>query len=129
MTRKTGVHGGRRGGLAGPVSRRHASRDQHSAGGLRGLVDSQATAMAYGKITGENVYRSAGAPSPSDMEFVLHTLLNKPFGEALQLVRELKETKRFALQDILTELVKRLQEISFPPSAQIMLYKELAELE
>ena len=85
--------------------------------------------MAYGKITGENVYRSAGAPSPSDMEFVLHTLLNKPFGEALQLVRELKETKRFALQDILTELVKRLQEISFPPSAQIMLYKELAELE
>ena len=42
---------------------------------------------------------------------------------------ELKETKRFALQDILTELVKRLQEISFPPSAQIMLYKELAELE
>ena len=41
--------------------------------------------MAYGKITGENVYRSAGAPSPSDMEFVLHTLLNKPFGEALQL--------------------------------------------
>ena len=85
--------------------------------------------MAYGKITGENVYRSAGAPSPSDMEVVLHTLLNKPFGEALQLVGELKETKRFALQDILTELVKRLQEISFPPSAQIMLYKELAELE
>ena len=97
--------------------------------GLRGLADAKATAMAYGKITGENVYRSAGAPSPSDMEFVLHTLLNKPFVEALQLVGELKETKRFALQDILTELVKRLQEISFPPSAQIMLYKELAELE
>ncbi|KAK8790228.1 hypothetical protein WA588_000393, partial [Blastocystis sp. NMH] len=101
-----------------------------SHGDMRRVINIlQATAMAYGKITGENVYRSAGAPSPSDMEFVLHTLLNKPFGEALQLVGELKETKRFALQDILTELVKRLQEISFPPSAQIMLYKELAELE
>lgn len=85
--------------------------------------------MAYGSITGEHVYQSAGAPSPSDMEFVLKTLMNKSFTEALQEVQNIKETKRFALQDILTELVKRLQEIKFPPSAQIMLYKELAELE
>lgn len=85
--------------------------------------------MAYGAITGEHVYQSAGAPSPGDMEFVLKTLMNKPFTEALQQVQNIKETKRFALQDILTELVKRLQEIQFPPSAQIMLYKELAELE
>lgn len=85
--------------------------------------------MAYGTITGENVYRSAGAPSPQDVDFIMKTLLNKSFAEALSSVQHLKETKRFALQDILTELVKRLQEVVFPPSAQVMLYKELAELE
>ena len=85
--------------------------------------------MAYGAITGENVYRSAGAPSPQDVDFVMKTLLNKSFGEALTAIQQLKETKRFALQDIITELVKKLQEVTFPPSAQVMLYKELAELE
>lgn len=85
--------------------------------------------MAYGKIAGENVYKSAGFPSPNDMEFVLQALLNKSFSEALEGIQKLQNEKRFALSDILTELVKKLQDIVFPPQADAYLFKELAELE
>lgn len=85
--------------------------------------------MAYDGITGENVYQSAGAPSPSDIEFVMRVLMNRGFNEAKQNIEELRQTKRFALVDIITEMVKKLQEISFPPKAEAFLYKELAELE
>ena len=85
--------------------------------------------MAYGKITGENVYKSAGFPSPEDMEFVMQVLLNKSFSECLESLQTLRTTKRFALSDILTELVKKLQDVVFPPKADAYLYKELAELE
>ena len=85
--------------------------------------------MAYGKITGENVYKSAGFPSPNDMEFVLQALLNKSFSEALEGIQKLQNEKRFALSDILTELVKKLQDIVFPPQADADLFKERAELE
>ena len=85
--------------------------------------------MASDVISGENVYKSAGAPSPSDVEFVLQVLLNRGFNEAKEKIELLRQEKRFALSDILTELVKKLQEISFPPTAEAFLYKELAELE
>ena len=85
--------------------------------------------MAYDSITGENVYQSAGAPSPSDIEYVMRVLMNRGFNEAKESIEELRKTKRFALVDILTELVKKLQEITFPPKAEAFLYKEIAELE
>ena len=85
--------------------------------------------MANDYITGENVYRCAGAPSPDDIEFVLQVLLNRSFAEAVQNIDDLRKTKRFSLTDILTELVKKLQEITFPPKAETFLYKEIAELE
>lgn len=85
--------------------------------------------MANDVVTGENVYRCAGAPSPSDIEFVLQVLLNHGFNEAKSEIEQLREEKRFALVDIITELVKKLQEISFPPNAEAFLYKEIAELE
>ena len=44
-------------------------------------------------------------------------------------LQTLRTTKRFALSDILTELVKKLQDVVFPPKADAYLYKELAELE
>ena len=77
----------------------------------------------------ETVYLTAGAPTPSDISFVEQTLLNKSFNEAFSAVKELLEEKHFALSDIITELVKKLQEISFPPKALAYLFKELADLE
>lgn len=85
--------------------------------------------MAFGKVTAEHVYRCAGMPSPADMELVLSSLMAKSYGDALKTLEELQRKKMFAMSDILTELVGKLQEVSFPPAVDAFLYRELADLE
>ena len=47
----------------------------------------------------------------------------------LKTLEELQRRKMFAMSDILTELVGKLQEVSFPPAVDAFLYRELADLE
>ena len=85
--------------------------------------------MAFGTVAAEMVYKSAGSPSPGDIELVMKTLFSQGFNEAVNTLQDLQQRKMYALSDILTELVTKLQEVSLPPSADAYLFKELAELE
>lgn len=85
--------------------------------------------MAFGTVAAETVYKSAGSPSPGDIELVMKTLFSQGFNEAVNTLQDLQQRKMYALSDILTELVTKLQEVSLPPSADAYLFKELAELE
>ena len=68
-------------------------------------------------------------PSPADMELVLTSLMAKSYGEALKTLETMQKQKMFAMSDILTELVGKLQEVSLPPAVDAFLYRELADLE
>uniref|UniRef100_A0A8C3C2Z3 Replication factor C subunit 5 n=1 Tax=Cairina moschata TaxID=8855 RepID=A0A8C3C2Z3_CAIMO len=76
-----------------------------SSGDMRRALNIlQSTAMAFGKVTEENVYTCTGHPLKSDIANILDWMLNQDFSTAYRKITELKTLKGLALQDILTEI-------------------------
>ncbi|KFU99667.1 Replication factor C subunit 5, partial [Pterocles gutturalis] len=76
-----------------------------SSGDMRRALNIlQSTAMAFGKVTEENVYTCTGHPLKSDIANILDWMLNQDFSTAYRNITELKTLKGLALQDILTEI-------------------------
>ncbi|NXJ86448.1 RFC5 factor, partial [Trogon melanurus] len=129
-----------------------------SSGDMRRALNIlQSTAMAFGKVTEENVYTCTGHPLKSDIANILDWMLNQDFSTAYRKITELKTLKGLALQDILTEIhlfVHRgrslqgwppedrvspqlapthtpsfLSAVDFPPSVRIQLLIKMADIE
>ncbi|NXJ16874.1 RFC5 factor, partial [Odontophorus gujanensis] len=126
-----------------------------SSGDMRRALNIlQSTAMAFGKVTEENVYTCTGHPLKADIANILDWMLNLDFSTAYRKIMELKTLKGLALQDILTEIhlfVHRgrgprgwlpthcshpctdshhfLPTVDFPPSVRIQLLIKMADIE
>jgi len=101
-----------------------------SGGDMRKVLNVlQATHLAYGAVTEDNVYTCVGHPLRSDMKSILNWLLNEDFRTAYTNVSQLKVAKGLALQDIVTELHVYMHKIQFPTPVRLSLIKALAATE
>jgi replication factor C subunit 3/5 len=90
----------------------------------------QSTAASYrSHVTESNVYLCTGDPLPSDIENIVHWMMNNPYTIAYTNVLELKTDKGLALYDIIREVHIFLQKVDFPVKTRLFLLEKLAELE
>lgn len=89
----------------------------------------QATHMAYGEVSEDNVYLCTGVPPARDIEAVFNVLLNEPFGKAYETVLELQTRKGVAMADIIAHIHDFVLHTSFPPKALSLILEKLADIE
>ncbi|KAA8499312.1 Replication factor C subunit 5 [Porphyridium purpureum] len=80
-------------------------------------------------VTREAVHLNTGAPLPSDIEQIVHWLLNSPFNEAVEKVHQRKLEKGLALHDILLKTHEFVLKIQLPPPAKIYILKQMSDME
>ena len=81
---------------------------------LNGL---QSTAMSSPVVNQNSVYLTCGAPLPSDVELISHSLFNDTFSVAHSKIAELCKTKGYSLADILSELTDLVTLMKLPDGA------------
>jgi replication factor C subunit 3/5 len=89
----------------------------------------QSAHMAYDNVDRANVYACTGTPQPEDVDRVMDLLLNQGFSQGFRGIRAIRQTKGFALQDILTDVFKRVQGLEFPPAIRSYIVAKLADVE
>ncbi|XP_043225524.1 replication factor C subunit 5-like [Amphibalanus amphitrite] len=89
----------------------------------------QATAIAFGSVTEDNVYTCIGHPHSSDITAIVNWMLNEDMATALRKIVELKTHKGLALQDVLTEVHKLVHRIDLPSTAKCDVLYRLGEIE
>ena len=82
-----------------------------------------------GTITADAVYANTGAPHPTDIRFIWNSLLNDDFNKCCEQIKDLKETKGLALDDIITELLPHVTSSDLSANAKMYLYERLADIE
>ncbi|XP_012284874.1 replication factor C subunit 5 isoform X2 [Orussus abietinus] len=101
-----------------------------SGGDMRKVLNVlQSTALAFGTVNEHNVYTCVGHPLPSDIKEILNWLLNESFLISYCKIQDMKIKKGLALQDILTDLHKLVNQIDFPDATLIKLIIKMAEIE
>lgn len=86
--------------------------------------------MAYGTVNSNNVYDSAGHPSPADMERCIQFLCNESFQVAYKEIDGICLEKGLALLDIVSELsflVLRMTQLPVAERAKVL--DKLARIE
>ena len=68
----------------------------------------QSTAMSHTAVNEHNVYSTAGAPLPKDIDQILQWLLNESMKDAFTNISEICTDKGYALCDVLRELATKL---------------------
>lgn len=89
----------------------------------------QSCHMAYGSVTEANVYLCTGNPLPSDINAILHTLMNDNFSDASNTIAKLQTTKGLSLVDITQRLHEELLKVNFPPAVLALLLDQLSNVE
>ncbi|KAF0300612.1 Replication factor C subunit 5 [Amphibalanus amphitrite] len=89
----------------------------------------QATAIAFGSVTEDNVYTCIGHPHSSDITAIVNWMLNEDMATALRKIVELKTHKGLALQDVLTVVHKLVHRIDLPSTAKCDVLYRLGEIE
>ncbi|CAO2649571.1 Nn.00g069560.m01.CDS01 [Neocucurbitaria sp. VM-36] len=82
------------------------------------------------QITQTTIYDCIAAPHPSDIKYIIETLLSKnDMTECLRTVNNLKITKGLALADILTAISEDLVTNDVPPQVMVTWMSGLADIE
>lgn len=82
------------------------------------------------EITQTTIYDCIAAPHPSDVKYIIETLLSKnDMTECLRTVNNLKTMKGLALADILTAISEELVENEVPPQVMVTWMSGLADIE
>ena len=82
------------------------------------------------QITQTTIYDCIAAPHPSDIQYILNTLLaTSDMTQCLRTVANLKTTKGLALADILTALSDELVKSDVPPQTMVTWMTGLADIE
>eukprot|EP00301_Raphidiophrys_heterophryoidea_P016917 c26626_g1_i1.p1 GENE.c26626_g1_i1~~c26626_g1_i1.p1 ORF type:complete len:341 (-),score=74.54 c26626_g1_i1:13-990(-) len=89
----------------------------------------QATHMAHGTITLQNVYACTGNPQPEDVQLMLNWMLNLSLPEALACVSEMKKEKGLALADIVREVHAICCQMKLPTPVLAQLLVDLGDVE
>ncbi|PRP88648.1 replication factor C subunit 5-like [Planoprotostelium fungivorum] len=89
----------------------------------------QSAHMGYDKIDEEEIYQCTGQPLPSDIQTIFDTLFNKGFKFAVDKISKLQSTKGLALQDIITELHRKILKVEFSEEVKMILIDKLADIE
>jgi len=89
----------------------------------------QATHMAYGEVTQDNVYLTSGNPLASDIQLVLEHLLNNSFKVTFKFLQSMTTLKGYALSDILRDISVLVAAIDFPPDVMCQLLIALSNIE
>ncbi|CAB3220734.1 unnamed protein product [Arctia plantaginis] len=102
-----------------------------SGGDMRKVLNTlQSTWLAYRDVTEDNVYTCVGHPLRSDINKILHWLLNEnDFAVCFKHIQDLKIAKGLALGDILTEVHTIIQRVKLPPEVLISLLIKMADSE
>lgn len=83
-----------------------------------------------GQIQAHHIYECVGTPNPNDVERILHALLNDSWDSASQTITEIKESKGFALADILTCVGNEFEDIDkLTPVQRAKILSGLADIE
>ncbi|CAG8528747.1 4328_t:CDS:10 [Diversispora eburnea] len=89
----------------------------------------QACHAAYDYIDETVVYKCTGNPEPGDIKYIVNTMLNDEFTTAYSNVQKLKREKGLALQDIVTEVHKYLNDFEIPRKAIVFLIDQLSQIQ
>jgi len=89
----------------------------------------QTTAMSNDRVDETAVYLTSGSPLPSDLEQVLHWLMNSNFAAATTSILELCRVKGYALADVLTELTAKLTTLELDPVTLALLLDGMSSVE
>ncbi|RHZ86866.1 hypothetical protein Glove_43g13 [Diversispora epigaea] len=89
----------------------------------------QACHAAYNYIDETVVYKCTGNPEPEDIKYIVNTMLNDEFTTAYSNVQKLKREKGLALQDIVTEVHKYLNDFEIPRKAIVFLIDQLSQIQ
>lgn len=89
-----------------------------SGGDMRRVLNLlQSTAMSSKIVDEKNVYLTSGAPLPSDLEIISHSLFNHEFAVAQEKITSLCKKKGYAMSDILADLTTIVSNMELPPGA------------
>lgn len=88
-----------------------------SGGDMRRVLNLlQTTAMSSPEQVDETtVYLTSGAPLPSDLDAILHSLMNDSFVTAQGKITDLCKKKGYAMADILSDLTTIVSSLELPP--------------
>lgn len=103
-----------------------------SQGDMRRVVNLlQSCAMSYnGQVIDEvKVYQCCGHPLRSDINAIIELLMNSDITTAYRIIQKMKMDKGLALQDILTQVSDRLENLSFPVITKANILIRLADIE
>lgn len=90
----------------------------------------QCTYLAYNKrVSVDTVYDSVGHPRPAEIEQMVKWMLNESVAAAYEHVQGLKYSHSYALQDIVTDVARYLDQLEIPRTVRIFLLRKIAELE
>jgi len=79
---------------------------------LNGL---QSTAMSFPVVDDTSVYLTSGAPLPSDLDSIAHSLFNDDMSVAHKTISNLCTLKGYAMADILADLTTVVTSMDLPP--------------
>mmetsp|Transcript_24770 Transcript_24770/g.32032 ORF Transcript_24770/g.32032 Transcript_24770/m.32032 type:complete len:353 (-) Transcript_24770:56-1114(-) len=100
------------------------------SGDMRRILNlMQATHMAYGEVTRDNVYLTSGNPLPKDIEEIFEHLLNSTFKATYEYLQEVTSLKGYALADILRDVATIVQAVDLPPEVMCHLLMALSNIE
>ncbi|EPZ33155.1 P-loop containing nucleoside triphosphate hydrolase protein [Rozella allomycis CSF55] len=104
-----------------------------SGGDMRRLVNIlqiQATHTAFDVITDDSIYLSTGKPNPSDVEAIIHWLMNDSFKSCYDLaIYNLQKERGLALVDIIHEVAEHLIFLELPSAVRLVLLEKISDVE
>lgn len=103
---------------------------QLAAGDMRRVLNLlQSTHMAYGEVTEDNVYLTAGAAMPSVIQAIVHSLLNDSYQVAYEQLLKTVHEFGYALVDIVTEVTGVIAKKDLPQDAMAYVMDKLSNVE
>lgn len=101
-----------------------------SGGDMRRVLNLlQSTSMSADTVDAASVYMTSGAPLPSDIDTMLHSLLNSSFSVASKDIHTLCVTKGYALVDVLQDLTARIAEMELESVPLAMVLDGMSQVE
>lgn len=89
-----------------------------SGGDMRCVLNLlQSTGMSLNTVNKSNVYLTSGAPLPSDLELISHSLFNDEFAISQEKITNVCKLKGYAMSDILAALSTIVTNMELPPGA------------
>ncbi|CAG8605033.1 2050_t:CDS:10 [Paraglomus brasilianum] len=95
----------------------------------RALNILQACHAAYDLTDEAAVYNCTGNPLPTDIHYILRTMMKEEFTTAYSKIMRLKTEKGLALQDVIFEVYKDVVKYKLSKKARVYLLEKLAEIE